>query len=159
LFHHDLIHILVEFHLVSTGDTWQGFLVRNEFLPLQIDPIIDLTQGVEDPFSPKASPNSLMIFELRFKFKMTLLFHPMPKQEVFPMARLAPKRHGFVPKKPLEVILSHLRNHSLNVDDQSQSTRPVVNEKHKDGGKQSRHLQEVCEVDFKNKRNGASYLE
>jgi hypothetical protein len=43
---------------MNTGDTWQGFLVRNEFIPLQIDPTIDLTQGVEEPFSPKASPNS-----------------------------------------------------------------------------------------------------
>jgi hypothetical protein len=70
------------------------------------------------------------------------------------MDKLAPKRHGFVPKKPLEDILSHLRNHSLNFDDQSQSTRPVVNENHKDGGKQSRHIHEVYEVDFENKRNG-----
>jgi hypothetical protein len=29
-----------------------------------------------------------------------------------------------------------------------------VSEKHKEQGKQTRHLQEVCEVDFKNKRNG-----
>jgi hypothetical protein len=70
------------------------------------------------------------------------------------MAKLAPKRYEFMPKKPLEVIHSHLRNQSLKVDDQSRSVRPTVNENHRDEGKQSRHIHEVCEVDFKNKRNG-----
>jgi len=59
-----------------------------------------------------------------------------------------------VHKKPLEDVLSNLRNQSLNFYDQSQSVRPVVREKHKEWGKQYGHLQEVYEVDFKNKRNG-----
>ena len=59
---------------------------------------------------------------------------------VFPRERSVPKRHGFVPKKPLEVVLSNLRNQSLNFYDQSQSVRPVVREKHKEWGKQYGHL-------------------
>jgi hypothetical protein len=45
LFHHGLIRTLVEFHLTSTGENWESFLVRNQFLPQHRDPIIDLTQG------------------------------------------------------------------------------------------------------------------
>jgi hypothetical protein len=42
LFHHGLIRILVNFHLVSIGDTWKKFLVRNGFLLMQIDPTTHL---------------------------------------------------------------------------------------------------------------------
>jgi hypothetical protein len=79
---------------------------------------------------------------------------PDAQIEAFPMAILAPKIHDIVPRKPLEVVLIHLRNHSLSVVDMSQSTRPTVKEKHREKGKQTRHLQEVWEVEFKNKRNG-----
>jgi hypothetical protein len=54
LFDNNLIRILVTFHLVSTSDSWESFLVRNEFLPHQNDPIINLTHVAKDPFSPKA---------------------------------------------------------------------------------------------------------
>jgi hypothetical protein len=119
LFHHDLIRILVKFHLVSAGDTWQGVLVRNEFLPPQIDPTIYLTHGVEEPVSPKASPNSPHDFLIEIHIQNDSIISPDDQTKSFPMTRLAPKRHDFVPKKPLEDVLSHLRNGSLNVTDQS----------------------------------------
>jgi hypothetical protein len=100
LFHHDLIRILVEFHLVSMGDNWQGFLVRNEFLPPQIDPIIDLTQGVEEPFSPKASPNSPHDFRIEIQIQMTLSFHLMPKQRLFLWLDWHPKDMGLCLRNP-----------------------------------------------------------
>ena len=70
------------------------------------------------------------------------------------MTIMEPKGHEFMPKKPLEEVLIHLRNGSLNFVDQSQPPIPVVNEKFKGKGKQTRNLQESCDVDFKNKRSG-----
>jgi hypothetical protein len=61
LFHHGLIRTLVEFHLTSTGDNWEIFLVRNQFLPQHNDPIIDLTQAVEESFSPQTFPQEVHI--------------------------------------------------------------------------------------------------
>jgi len=113
-FHHGLIHILVEFHLVNTGDTWQDFLVRNEFLPAQIDPIIYSTQSVEEPFTLKASPNSPHDFWIQIQIQNDPVISLDAQTEVFYMARLAPKRSKFVPRKPLEVVLIHLRNQSLS---------------------------------------------
>ena len=48
LFHHGLIHTLVEYHLANTGDNWEKFLQRNQFLPQHTNSIIDLTRVVED---------------------------------------------------------------------------------------------------------------
>jgi len=31
MYHHGLVKILVEFHLQSTGDEWESFLIRNHF--------------------------------------------------------------------------------------------------------------------------------
>jgi len=31
MYHHELIKILIEFHLKSIGDTWENFLIRNHF--------------------------------------------------------------------------------------------------------------------------------
>jgi hypothetical protein len=44
------------------------------------------------------------------------------------MTRMASKKHEFMPKKPLEEVLSRLRNESLNVVGHSQPPIPVVNE-------------------------------
>ena len=154
LFHHGLIRMLVDFHLVSTGDTQKGFLVRNGFLPLQIDPATNLTQGVEEPVSPKTSSHSLHDFRIEVQIQNEFVISPGDQTEIFSMTGMKSKTYEFIPKKPLEEVLSHLRNGSLNVTDQSQSLIPTVNEKFKTQCKQNRHLHEVCEVDFKKKRNG-----
>lgn len=31
MYHHELIKILIEFHIQSIGDNWENFLVRNNF--------------------------------------------------------------------------------------------------------------------------------
>jgi len=83
LFHHDLIHILVEFHLVSTRDNWQGFMEINEFLPPKINPIIDLKQGAEEPFSPKASINSPHDFQIEIQIQNDPIVSPDAQTEAF----------------------------------------------------------------------------
>lgn len=31
MYHHGLINVLIEFHLKGIGDTWENFLIRNNF--------------------------------------------------------------------------------------------------------------------------------
>jgi hypothetical protein len=68
------------------------------------------------------------------------------------MAEMTSKRREFIPKKPLEEVLSRLRSRSPNIFGHSQPQNSVVSNKVKRKGKQIR--QDVCDLDFKNKRSG-----
>jgi hypothetical protein len=138
--------------LASTEDTWQGFLVRNGFLLQQIDPTIHLTQAVEELVSPKTLSHLLCDFRIEVQIQNDSVISPSDQTKVVSMTKMESKKQEFVSKKSLEEVLSHLRNESLNVVGHSQHPTLVVIGKFKGQGKQIR--EEVCDVDFKNKRSG-----
>jgi hypothetical protein len=47
LFHHGLIRILIEYQLVQIGDTWDAFVIRNNFLHEPLSSMDDSMQGFQ----------------------------------------------------------------------------------------------------------------
>ena len=125
-------------------------MVRNQLFPQHNDPIIDLTQAVEESISAHTFPREVHIeIQLHDNSIMSL----DGQADVMPVARATQKRKGFVPKKSLETILIWLKNQPLGyVDQQAQLMCPKIDEKTKKQGKQTRQLQDICEIYFKNKR-------
>jgi hypothetical protein len=157
LFHHGLIHILVNFQLVNTGDTWQSFLLRNGFIPSQIDPDSHLPQGIEEPVFPNILSHSLQDFRVEVQIPKDSVFSTSDPIKFPPVTEITSKKHEFIPKRSLEEILSHLRSRSPNIPGHSQPQNSVVNNKIKRKGKQIK--QDACDMDFKNKRSGQDFVE
>jgi hypothetical protein len=80
LFHHGFIRTLVEHHLVSIGDTWEDFLIRNKFLPRTV-----ILWLISHRMMKRYYPLSLYHgkFRSRFNSTITLFCHPTFKVTLY----------------------------------------------------------------------------
>jgi hypothetical protein len=133
LFHHGFIRTLVEYHLVSVGDNWENFLIRNNFLSLRNNPVVGIVQN-DEGILPLQSPSQ----ELQIKIQIGETLVSLSKfQDVsLPVTRATFKKKKFLPKKSLEVVVYDLKDRFVNKS-QPQPVSPVREEQLNTKGKPS----------------------
>jgi hypothetical protein len=83
MFHHGLIHILVNAQLLNTRDTWQNFLFRNGFIPSQSEPISHLPLVMMNLSVQVFRLILSKISELRCRSRKTLSYLPVIRSSFF----------------------------------------------------------------------------
>jgi hypothetical protein len=97
--------------LVSVGDNWENFLIRNKFLSLSGEPVVGIVQNGEG-ILPLQSPSQ----ELQIKIQIDEIPVSLSNfQDVsLPVTWTTVKKKKFLPKKSLEVVVSDLKDRFMN---------------------------------------------
>jgi hypothetical protein len=152
LFHHGLIWVLVNSHLLKVGDSWQGFLVRNGFVSLPPEPVNSLPLCVDESIDPCLSSHSLQGLRVELQVSKDPALPPDTPIDSRQSVKVTSRKHKFIPKKSLEEVLSHLRGKVPVVPNPVQKL--VYENKIKIKRQGKKNTQRVDDIDFRNKRNG-----
>jgi hypothetical protein len=102
-----LFRTLVECHLVSVGDSWESFLVRNQFLPQHNNPVNDITQDVEEILPPQTLPHEVQIEIQLHRDPISSSDH---QNSALPAMKMTLRKKEFVPKRSLETVMTSLKD-------------------------------------------------
>ena len=93
--------------MVSVGDNWESFLIRNKFLSLSGEPVVGIIQNGEGILPLQYSSHELKIEIEIGEIPVSLSNF----QDVsLPVTWTTVKKKKFLPKKPLEVVVSDMKD-------------------------------------------------
>jgi hypothetical protein len=110
LFHHGLIRVLFNAHLLNRGDSWQIFLVRNGFVSFPSEHVPGLPLCVYEHVVLSISSHSLQSFRVEIQVSKDPVLPLDTPVEFRLIVEVTSKKREFIPRKSLEEILSHLKD-------------------------------------------------